>query len=209
MSSGVLNKLKFFELFFSYFISLVQAWCYESMLTFQLCIQTGVFSWCFKFLIWKYTDWHTFLISSLTYWNQDIPRFLTSVEAEMVEFCFEHFLDNTKSISFSFIIIQFKFVNCHPWFNLLDIQSLIFSRAKISFKGSLTLTQEWFIYLKAFFRETDLWVTRKWFYGHDGKKCNIIRKISIKLTHPPNLPKGPLSVTKWAKNEVLVGGFRG
>ena len=29
-------------------------------------------------------------------------------------------------------------------------------------------------------------------------------------SHPlPNLPKGPLSVTKWAKNEVLVGGLRG
>ena len=25
-------------------------------------------------------------------------------------------------------------------------------------------------------------------------------------THPPNLPKGPLLATKWAKNGVFVGG---
>ena len=26
---------------------------------------------------------------------------------------------------------------------------------------------------------------------------------------PPNLTKGPLLATKWAKNEVFVGGLRG
>ena len=27
--------------------------------------------------------------------------------------------------------------------------------------------------------------------------------------YPPNLPKGPLLATKWAKNEVFIGGLRG
>ena len=29
------------------------------------------------------------------------------------------------------------------------------------------------------------------------------------VMHPPNLSKGPLLATKWAKNGVFVGGFRG